>query len=77
MVIDKPQLWWPRGYGKQPLYKVKVELFDSAGNKLDIWERKIGLRTMTVNTEKDEWGHCFAHEINGIKVFAMGADYIP
>lgn len=32
---------------------------------------------MTVNTEKDEWGNCFAHEVNGLKIFAMGADYIP
>ena len=77
LVIDKPQLWWPRGYGKQSLYSVKVELSDSEGNELDVWERKIGLRTMTVNTEEDEWGHCFAHEVNGVKVFAMGADYIP
>ena len=77
IVVDKPQLWWPRGYGQQPLYGVKVELFDSTGHELDVWERKIGLRTMTVNTQKDEWGHCFAHEVNGVKVFAMGADYIP
>lgn len=77
IVIENPRLWWPRGYGKQPLYDAKVELFDSAGNQLDVWERKIGLRTMTVNTEKDEWGRCFAHEVNGVKIFAMGADYIP
>ncbi|HJD45243.1 MAG TPA: glycoside hydrolase family 2 protein [Candidatus Mediterraneibacter norfolkensis] len=75
--IREPQLWWPRGYGKQPLYCVKVELFDGSGNELDSWERRIGLRTMTVNTEKDEWGSCFAHEVNGVKIFAMGADYIP
>lgn len=77
LVIENPQLWWPRGYGKQPLYRVKVELLDNTGNELDVWERKIGLRTMTVNTEKDEWGRCFAHEVNGVKIFAMGADYIP
>lgn len=77
LVIENPQLWWPRGYGKQPLYGVKVELLDNTGNELDVWERKIGLRTMTVNTEKDEWGRCFAHEVNGVKIFAMGADYIP
>lgn len=77
LAIEEPQLWWPRGYGKQPLYGVKVELFDEKENRLDIWEKKIGLKTMTVNTEKDKWGHCFAHEVNGVKIFAMGADYIP
>ena len=32
---------------------------------------------MTVKREKDEWGESFAHEVNGICFFAMGADYIP
>ena len=52
-------------------------LSDEDGNVLDTWTRRIGLRTMTVNTDRDEWGECFAHEVNGVKIFAMGADYIP
>ena len=75
--ITDPQLWWPRGYGKQPLYQVKVTLLSKEGEALDTWERRIGLRVLTVNTEKDEWGNCFAYEVNGVKIFAMGADYIP
>lgn len=75
-IID-PAIWWPRGYGKQPLYQVKAVLRSGKGEILDTWEKRIGLRTMTVNTDKDEWGSCFAHEVNGIKIFAMGADYIP
>ncbi len=74
--IVNPELWWPNGYGKQPLYSVRVELSHN-GNILDSWEKKIGLRTMTIAIEKDEWGEAFAHCVNGIKVFAMGADYIP
>lgn len=77
IIIEQPALWWPRGYGEQPLYTVRAELLNSRGEMLDVWERRIGLRTMTVNTEKDQWGSCFAHEVNGIKMFAMGADYIP
>lgn len=74
--IEQPKLWWPNGYGSQPLYKVKVTLFTD-GAASDIWERRIGLRTMTVKTKEDQWGTGFAHEINGITIFAMGADYIP
>ncbi len=77
IVLENPMLWWPKGYGAQPLYQVKVELYDGLEEALDMWEQKIGLRTMTVNTDKDEWGNCFAHEVNGVKIFAMGADYIP
>lgn len=75
--ITKPMLWWPNGYGEQPLYHVRAELFSEEGELLDIWQKRIGLRTMRVNTDKDEWGNCFSHEVNGIKIFAMGADYIP
>lgn len=75
--IENPALWWPHGYGEQPLYQVQVRLEDGDGKLLDLWEKRIGLRTMTVNTEADRWGNCFAHEVNGVKIFAMGADYIP
>lgn len=37
----------------------------------------IGLRTITVSTDKDQWGNEFAFVVNGIKIFAMGANYIP
>ncbi len=75
--VENPKLWWPRGYGGQPLYRADVSLLDEEGRLLDGWSRKIGLRTITMNTDKDEWGECFAHEVNGVKIFAMGADYIP
>ncbi len=76
VLIERPQLWWPNGYGGQPLYTVKVTLY-ADGEPVDVWERRIGLRTMTMRIRKDEWGECFAHEVNGVAVFAMGADYIP
>lgn len=76
LLITEPEFWWPNGYGSQPLYGVKVTLF-SGDEALDIWERRIGLRTLTMHIEKDQWGESFAHEVNGITVFAMGADYIP
>ena len=72
IAIQNPQLWWPNGLGKQPLYRVTVRL---AAGDTRTW--RIGLRTMTVSREKDEWGEEFCHVVNGVKVFAMGADYIP
>ncbi len=76
--IEDPELWWPHGYGKQSLYEVSVTVRDSReGNTYDSWSAKIGLRAITVSTEKDEWGSEFAFKVNGKKIFAMGADYIP
>lgn len=74
--VANPKLWWPNGLGKQPLYTVAVELFHN-GILLDTFTRRIGLRTLSVNTMPDEYGCRFAHEINGQTIFAMGADYIP
>ena len=120
LTVTNPQLWWPNGYGDQALYQAKVLLVpetEDAGEPLDSWQKKIGLRTMTVNTdamadevfdshminqeddlddgnnmilahgekriivtdrkEKKIPGRNFAYEVNGLQIFAMGADYIP
>lgn len=76
MHLDAPQLWWPHGYGDQPLYTLTVTLALS-GTVLDRRTKRIGLRTLTVDTSPDKWGHCFCFVVNGVKIFAMGADYIP
>ena len=76
ITIGNPRLWWPAGFGEQALYTVSVSL---TGNEkqLDSWCRRIGLRTMTVSRRKDEYGESFSHCVNGVDIFAMGADYIP
>lgn len=74
--VFEPMLWWPRGLGDQPLYTVKAEIV-SGGVVCDETERRIGLRTLKLIREFDKWGQSFTHECNGIKFFAMGADYIP
>ena len=74
--ITNPSLWWPNGYGEQPLYKLTIQL-KAGENVLDTKEYRIGLRTVTVSREDDQWGQEFAIMVNGVKIFARGADYIP
>ncbi len=76
--VKDAQLWYPRGYGEQPLYGLSVELADSlTGDICDEYCANIGLRTVTVSRENDSKGEEFAFVVNGIKIFAMGANYIP
>lgn len=77
IVIDDPKLWWPNGFGEQPLYTVITELTDECGNVCDSSTKRIGLRTIELSRQKDEFGSEFAFKVNGIRIFAMGADYIP
>lgn len=77
IVIETPKLWWPNGYGEQNLYTVTVVLKKADRTELDRWSGRIGLRTVTVDRTLDRWGERFAICVNGVNIFAMGADYIP
>ena len=76
ITVDDPQLWWVRGLGAQPLYVSRVRLMKD-DTEADKRECRIGLRTLTVSQDADQWGHEFCFVNNGVRVFAMGADYIP
>ena len=81
IVVENPKLWWPNGYGEQPLYKLTVSVAcdsaEDAGKDGQTVERTIGLRTLTVSQEADEWGNEFAFVVNGVKIFTKGGNYIP
>ena len=85
IVVEEPKLWWPNGYGEQALYKLTVSVEDRAAADagkdkraaVQTVERTIGLRTLTVSQEADEWGNEFAFVVNGVKIFTKGGNYIP
>jgi beta-mannosidase len=85
LVAAHARLWWPNHLGEQPLYTVELRLSrlqsqqDSKKEECLLEQKswRLGLRTFTVSTEKDQWGNEFAFTVNGVKFFAMGADYIP
>ncbi len=76
ITVENPRLWWPNNLGEQNLYDVAVSI-KKDGKVIDTVTKTIGLRTLTVSTQKDSLGNEFCFVVNGQKVFAMGANYIP
>jgi beta-mannosidase len=78
--IHNPQLWWPNGYGGQPLYQVLVSLISKDASRqglLDQHSYQIGLRTIELCQEHDQWGRSFTFIVNGIPILCKGSNWIP
>ncbi|MGO5063312.1 glycoside hydrolase family 2 protein [Bifidobacterium pseudolongum] len=74
IVVPEAKLWWPIGYGDQPLYAVSV----TAGADLQAaWSGRIGFRTTHVDTRADEVGRPFQIYVNDVPVHAHGYNWIP
>ncbi|MBT3345575.1 MAG: glycoside hydrolase family 2 protein [Gemmatimonadetes bacterium] len=69
--ITDPKLWWPAGYGEQPLYDLHVS---ACGETV---HRRLGLRELELIAEEDDRGLGFRFRVNGIDIFAKGANWIP
>jgi beta-mannosidase len=75
--LDNPKLWWPNGMGCQSLYTVKASV--SAGNISNEYpEFKFGIRTLRLNMDRlNDQERLFTFEINGVKTFCKGGNWIP
>ncbi len=84
LTVTDPELWWPRGYGDQPRYLLDVTLraTDDApagvtGRPVDTWQRRIGFRSVRLDTAPDEHGSAFTVLVNDVPIFVRGVNWIP
>lgn len=74
--IKNPRLWWCNGLGNPAMYKLSTRLSVN-GSLVDTKENKVGFRSIKLVHKPDKYGQAFYFELNGVKVFMKGTNYIP
>lgn len=73
--LSDPKLWYPVGYGEQPLYRLEISVMTATFSSVSTCT--VGIRTVRILQPYDKQGRKFVFEINGIPVLCKGVNWIP
>ncbi len=87
LTVSQPKLWYPHGYGSQHRYTLIAETLDDEGRVLCRRSRNIGFRRARLVMNEGAWKTPAQFpksrsdapatlEINGIKLFAKGSNWV-
>lgn len=78
--VHTPELWYPNGYGAQPLYSVVARIRENHSDKiLHSKSRKIGIRLSDLiqRPVNGQLGTTFFFRVNNIPIYCQGTNWIP
>ncbi len=77
--IEAPELWYPNGYGAQPLYTLTTSILTENGEKENPKVETIGLRTISYRRPDGAREDCLPYipVINGREIFIKGVNLVP
>jgi beta-mannosidase len=77
--VEQPSLWWTHDLGEPCLYTLQVRILQD-GRELENKQERVGIRTLELDQslDPDEPGtRFFRFVLNGVPIFARGANWIP
>jgi beta-mannosidase len=74
--IEAPKLWWPAGYGRPFLYRLRLSL-EVGGACVHSLEKYVGIKTAELVTKQPNGRESFHFSVNGKRIWARGQNTIP
>ncbi len=74
--ISNPALWWPNGYGKANLYRIKLQYSNNSGISDDT-SFVFGIRTVSSKAQDVKGSYRRDFYINGRRVHLTGGAWVP